>query len=1103
MTTDDKRLVAALRSALKENARLREEIEQTEGRSEPVAIVGMACRLPGHVFSPEDLWSLVEEGRDAVGPFPENRGWDLEALAEEGEDGRRSITDRGGFLADVAGFDAAFFGISPREAQLMDPQQRLLLETSWECLERSGTAPSSLTGSRTGVFLGVTPSEYGPRVVEGPDDGFTMSGKLPSVASGRVAYTLGLEGPAVTVDTACSSSLVAMHYAARSLQAGECSLALAGGATVMVDPGAFTEFSRQRGLAPDGRCKAFGDGADGTGWSEGVGVVLLERLSDARRNGRRILAVIRGSAVNQDGASNGLTAPNGTAQRRVLREALADAGLTPADVDLVEAHGTGTRLGDPIEAQALLDVYGRGRPEDRPLWLGSLKSNISHAQSAAGVVGTVKTVEALRHGIMPRTLHADTPSTQVDWSVGHVRLLSESRPWPELDRPRRAAVSSFGMSGTNAHMIFEHVPEPEPEPRETDRGPAVSWVLSGRTEKALREQGMRLWEHLEGDTDTRPTDVGWSLATTRTHHEHRAVLVAETGEEFARGLRAFAEGAPAPGLLRGRATADGGPAFVFPGQGALGDPTLLAPLLDVPIFAAAFADCEKALAAHTDWSPSAVLRGEPGAPDPARPDVAQPLLFSVMVSLAALWRAHGVEPAAVVGHSQGEIAAAHVAGILTLEDAARLVALRSALVRPLVGEGGMLAVQLRTGHSAPDVAEWEDRIDLAALNGPSSLVYSGDSDALTELADRCRDAGDFAFPVAAEFAAHSPQVDPLRERLLEVLAGIAPQRARIPLYSTVTGELADGTSMGPEYWYRNIRRTVLFEPAVTTMARAGVNAFVEVGPQAVLTVGIQQVVESVLGGQEPAPVLGAFRGGPPGPVSFLTALSEAHVCGIGVDWGSVFAQYDPRRVDLPVYPFQHERYWIDPISTVGRNTHTAPDTAQAPADPTTPGVGETRDRYADMEGPELREALLDLVRSHTAAVLGHASAEDVDPRRGFMDAGGTSVGAVRLRNALTAATGVDLPVVAVFEHPSPRALAEHLADLLTGATVVTDPLAEMERWGQALTHLEGDDRAEAARGLRRLLRSLESEDADIGEDLEQASDDRLIDMLSEEFGLRP
>ncbi|MFC9271031.1 type I polyketide synthase [Streptomyces zhihengii] len=887
---------------------------------EPVAIIGMGCRFPGGVRSPEDLWDLVLDGGDAITPFPDDRGWDLDALYDpDRERPGSSYVREGGFLDAAGDFDAEFFGISPREATAMDPQQRVLLETAWEALERSHIDPSGLGGSRTGVFVGTAFQGYG---LGGGDalgaEGFFLAGTGTAAVSGRLSYTLGLEGPAVTVDTACSSSLVALHLACQALRQGECDLALAGGVTVLPTPTSFTEFSRQGGLAPDGRCKPFAAAADGTGWSEGVGVVALQRLSTALAEGHRILAVVAGSAVNQDGASNGLTAPNGPSQRRVIAAALAAARVDAGDVDCVEAHGTGTPLGDPIEAQALLATYGQGRGEGgEPLWLGSVKSNIGHAQSASGIAGVIKTVMALRHGVLPPTRHADEPTPHVDWSPGTVALLTEARPWPETGRIRRAGVSSFGGSGTNAHAILEQAPDTPPRAsadappaaRPATAPAALPWLLSGRTERALREQAERLGAHIGGRPGLDPADTAWSLATTRTAFEHRAVVL--DGSPGA--LAALAAGDLPAGAVRGRAV-EGRTAFVFSGQGSqwLG---MGGPLLETePVFARAAAACDEAFARHTDWSVLDVLRGTDGAASLERDDVVQISLFTVMVSLAALWRSWGVEPDAVVGHSQGEIAAAYVAGALSLDDAARVVALRAELLGRIVGRGGMLSVALSVEEIDKRIAAWDGRLCLGARNAPGANVVSGDHDALAALAAECAAEGVRARPVRIGYASHSHHVEELEEPLRQALADIAPREGGVPFFSSVTGGWTDTTALDGAYWYGNLRRCVGFEPAVRGLAEQGYRHFVEVSPHPILTMGIQETLDTIgddgVGWPAPVPSL---RTGEGGTARMLASAAEAHVSGVRVDWSAALGGRGARTVDLPTYPFQSERYWMNSL----------------------------------------------------------------------------------------------------------------------------------------------------------------------------------------------
>ncbi|WP_419998928.1 SDR family NAD(P)-dependent oxidoreductase [Streptomyces boninensis] len=884
---------------------------------EPIAIVGMGCRYPGDVRGPEQFWELLTNGTDAISGFPTDRGW--EAYEEEfGSEAVRSgsaYVREGGFVYDVADFDPGFFGINPREALAMDPQQRLLLETSWEAIERAGLAPSSLHGSATGVFIGASHSGYESSlpVHDKSLDGYRLIGTVSSVASGRISYVLGLTGPAVTMDTACSSSLVALHQAAQALRSGECTMALAGGVTVMTSPGAFMEFSEQGGMASNGRCKAFSDGADGIVWGEGAGVVLLERLSDAERNGHQVLAVIRGSAVNQDGASNGLSAPNGPSQRRVIRAALANAQVSAADVDVVEAHGTGTSLGDPIEAGALLATYGQERPgADRPLWLGSVKSNIGHLQCAAGVAGVIKMVLSLQHGRLPQTLHAEDPSSQVDWSAGNVRLLQEAREWAAGEQPRRAGVSAFGVSGTNVHVILEEAPvaveeaeaEPAPEIVDAPALPVVAavpaWVVSGRSAVALAGQAGRLREHVVGRPGLPVGDVAWSLATSRSVFEHRAVVLGAEREELLGGLAAVATNQPAAGVVTGSVSpvGVGRTVFVFPGQGSqwVGMGRELAE--SSPVFAARLAECARALAPYVDWELDDVLAGRHGF---EAADVVQPALWAVMVSLAAVWQAAGVEPDAVVGHSQGEIAAAAVAGILSLEDAARVVALRSRALTVLAGHGGMLSVAEPVAAVRERIASYGERLSIAAVNGPSATVVSGEPDALRELQEACGEVVRTRL-IPVDYASHSPQVDELHDDILAALEGIAPGEARVPMVSAMSGEWLAGPEMDAGYWYASLREPVEFDHAIRILGQAGHGVFVEASPHPVLVQGIADSLQD----RDPVAV-GSLRREDGGVERLLASFAEAFVRGVAVDWTAVLGGGDS--VDLPTYAFQKRRFW--------------------------------------------------------------------------------------------------------------------------------------------------------------------------------------------------
>nr|WP_051735614.1 type I polyketide synthase [Streptomyces sp. NRRL B-3229] len=1041
MTVSDERLVEALRASLTENERLRRENERiTAAAQEPVAIVGMACRLPGGVGSPEELWALVSGGHDAVTGFPTDRGWDLDGLyhPEPGHPGTTYVKEAG-VLHGAGGFDAGFFGLSEREALGTDPQQRILLELVWEALERAGIDPHTVRGSDTGVFAGLMYHDYANGVRQVPDgvEAFLGLGKSGSVLSGRVSYLYDLTGPSVTVDTACSSSLVTLHMAVQALRGGECSLALAGGLAVMATPDAYVGFAAQRALAADGRIKAFSSTADGTNWAEGAGVLLLERLSDARRNGHPVLAVVRGTAVNQDGASNGLTAPNGPSQERVIRAALTNAGLTPADVDTVEAHGTGTVLGDPIEAQALLSTYGQGRPDGRPLWLGSLKSNIGHAQAAAGVAGVIKTVLALRNEQLPKTLHVEQPTPKVDWSEGAVELLTEARPWPrEEGRPRRAGVSSFGISGTNAHVLLEEAPpEPAPEPEPGTgsvraAGP-VAWALSAKTADALRAQATRLDAFLDAaDHPADPYDIGHALVLTRTAFDERAVVVGDDTDTLRAKVRALAEGSTGslPGVARGSRT-KGRLAVLFTGQGAQRVGMGRELYATYPVFAEAFDAVAAELDRHLPRPLKEVVLEDADALD--RTEFTQPALFAVEVALYRLYESWGVRPHALAGHSIGELTAAHVAGVWSLADAARLVAARGRLMQALPSGGAMVAVQATEDEVRPLLTEG---VGLAAVNGPRSVVVSGTEAEALAIGAHFGELGRRTKQLTVSHAFHSPLMNPMLAEFRQIAATLTYQEPRIPVISDLTGRPATAEELtSPEYWVRHVRGAVRFADGIRALRSQGVATFLELGPAAVLSALGPGCLDTADDG---AVFLPALRVDAPDAQTALTAAGGLFTRGVPIDWTALFP--GARRADLPTYAFQRRNYWLE-AHAVTTETISTPETETGAADPGAEAQDATRRglqaRLAGLDADAQLALLVDLVAAEAETARTEQNPDDtfddeLDGESPFFEVGFNSLSAVELRNRLVEATGLTLSPMLLFDYPTPGYVAEFLLEQL-------------------------------------------------------------------------
>ncbi|MFK4106596.1 beta-ketoacyl synthase N-terminal-like domain-containing protein, partial [Streptomyces sp. NPDC019531] len=1003
----------------------------------------MACRLP-QAPDPRAFWQLLRDARSAVTEVPADR-WDADAFYDEDPRAPGRInTRRGAFLERVGDFDAAFFSISPREAAAMDPQQRLMLELGWEAFEDAGAVPERLPGLCTGVFIGAIADDYaallhraGPEAVTE----HTFTGLQRGLVAGRLSYALDLRGPSMTVDAGQCSSLVAVHLACESLRSGESDLALAGGVHLNLSPASSVSAAKLGVLSPDGRCYTFDSRANGFVRGEGGGLVVLKPLSRALEDGDDIYCTVLGSAVNNDGSGTGLTAPSPEGQQEVLRTAHRRAGVTPAEVGYVELHGTGTRLGDQVEAAALGAVFAADRPDGQPLVVGSAKTNVGHLEGAAGIVGLLKTALSIKHGAIPAQLNFAGADERVPLDRLKLTVRQEYGPWPRADRTPVAGVSAFGVGGTNCHVVLSGapgptVPDPPPHTPRPAAGAPVPWLVSGRTRAALRAQAGRLHDHVAADPHLDPADIGFTLATARRALEHRGAVVAAERSALLAGLRALADGEPAPGVVTASeapARPGGRTVFVFPGQGAQWAGMAVGLLDSSPVFRARIEECAQALAPHVDWSLTEVLRGAPGAPTLDRVDVVQPALFAVMVATAALWRSHGVEPDAVLGHSQGELAAACVAGALTLQDAARAVALRSRAIARLAGTGGMAAVGLPESRLGPYLEPWEGLLSLAAVNGPSSTVVSGTPEALDGLLAACARDGVRARRLPVDYASHSAQVEAVRDEVTAALEPIRPRAAAVALYSTVTGRRADGADLDADHWYRNLRGTVRFAEATRALVADGHQVFLEMSPHPVLTQAVEESAEEA--GAE-VTVIGSLRRDEGGPERFLTSLAEAHVRGVGVDWGPAFDGTGARRVRLPGYAFQRRRYWLD-----------QPASSPAALPATQPQKAEAAETALDGPGPSDERGALDLVRTHAAAVLGHTDPDAVDPRLPFRDLGFGSLALVDLRARLQDATGLRLPATLLFDRPTPAAAARFLLERAHGRAVTGEPAGAGPRPG--------------------------------------------------------
>lgn len=996
----------------------------TQGRgsiNEPVAVIGVGCRFPGDIDGPERLWDFLTEKKCAITAYPDRGFTNAGTFAESG-----------GFLKDVAGFDNRFFDIPPDEALRMDPQQRLLLEVSWEALEHAGIIPESLRLSRTGVFVGVSSTDYVRLVSASAQQKSTIwdnTGGSSSIIANRISYFLDIQGPSIVIDTACSSSLVAVHLACRSLSTWDCDIALVGGTNVLISPEPWGGFREAGILSQTGCCHAFDKSADGMVRGEGCGVIVLQRLSDARLEGRRILAILTGSAVNQDGKSNGIMAPNPSAQIGVLENACKSARVDPLEIGYVEAHGTGTSLGDRIEAHALGMVFGRKRPGSGPLMIGSIKPNIGHLEGAAGIAGLIKAVLMVERGSLLPSGGFTEPNPAIPFTELGLRVVDELQEWPVVaGRPRRAGVSSFGFGGTNAHVIVE---EAGSVGADTVSGRAdvggsgggvVAWVISGKTASALAAQAGRLGRYVRARPALDVVDVGYSLVSTRSVFDHRAVVVGQTRDELLAGLAGVVAGRPEAGVVCGVGKPAGKTAFVFAGQGSqwlgMGSELYAA----YPVFAEALDAVVDELDRHLRYPLRDVIWGH-DQDLLNTTEFAQPALFAVEVALYRLLMSWGVRPGLVLGHSVGELAAAHVAGALCLPDAAMLVAARGRLMQALPAGGAMFAVQAREDEVAPMLGH---DVSIAAVNGPASVVISGAHDAVSAIADRLRGQGRRVHRLAVSHAFHSALMEPMIAEFTAVAAELSVGLPTIPVISNVTGQLVADDFAAADYWARHIRAVVRFGDSVRSAHCAGASRFIEVGPGG----GLTSLIEASLADAQIVSVP-TLRKDRPEPVSVMTAAAQGFVSGMGLDWASVFSGYRPKRVELPTYAFQHQKFWLAPAPSVSDPTAAGQIGASDGGAELLASSGFAA-RLAGRSADEQLAAAIEVVCEHAAAVLGRDGAAGLDAGQAFADSGFNSLSAVELRNRLTAVTAVTLPATAIFDHPTPTELAQYLITQIDG-----------------------------------------------------------------------